>query len=107
METQTPVRAPERSYAQRRVALDRANEIRAFRACLKRDVKAGRRSVHVLLLRPPEMIETMKVWDLLLAMPKYGRVKVDKVLRKVKVSTSKTVGGLSARQRSELVGYLR
>ena len=41
---------------------------------------------------------------MLLAVPKYGRVKVDKILRQCKISPSKTVGGLSERQRNELVG---
>ena len=44
---------------------------------------------------------------MLLAVPKYGRVKVDKILRQCKISPSKTVGGLSERQRNELVGLLR
>jgi hypothetical protein len=39
--------------------------------------------------------------------PKYGRVKVNKLLTQCKVSPSKTIGGLSQRQRSELVTLLR
>ena len=88
-------------------ALQRANEIRTKRAALKRDLKAGRASIHVLLLEPPEYIETAKVFDMLLAVPKYGRVKVNKVLQQCRISPSKTIGGLSQRQRSELVGLLR
>jgi len=99
--------APERSLVQRMDALQRANEIRTKRAQLKRDLKAGRRSIHQLLLQPPEFVETAKVVDMLLAVPKYGRVKVDKILRQCKISPSKTVGGLSERQRNELVGLLR
>ena len=99
--------APERSLVQRMEALQRANEIRTKRAQLKRDLKAGRSSIHQLLLSPPDFVETAKVVDMLLAVPKYGRVKVDKILRTCKISPSKTVGGLSERQRNELVGYLR
>ena len=99
--------APERSLVQRMDALQRANEIRTKRAQLKRDLKAGRRSIHQLLLQPPEFVETAKVVDMLLAVPKFGRVKVDKILRQCKISPSKTVGGLSERQRNELVGLLR
>ena len=88
-------------------ALQRANEIRTKRAALKRDLKAGRASIHVLLLEPPEYIETAKVFDMLLAVPKYGRVKVNKVLVQCRISPSKTIGGLSERQRSELVAQLR
>jgi hypothetical protein len=88
-------------------ALKRANEIRTARAQLKRDLKAGRRSIHDLLLAPPEYVETAKVFDMLLAVPKYGRVKVNKVLQVCRISPSKTIGGLSQRQRAELVSMLR
>ena len=88
-------------------ALQRANEIRTKRATLKRDLKAGRASIHVLLLEPPDFVETAKVFDMLLAVPKYGRVKVNKILQQCRISPSKTIGGLSQRQRAELVSMLR
>ena len=99
--------APERSLTQRLDALERANEVRTRRAQLKRDLKAGRDSIHTLLLDPPAYIETAKVFDMLLAVPKYGRVKVNKVLTQCRISPSKTIGGLSQRQRDELVSLLR
>jgi hypothetical protein len=105
--TKPTVAAPERSLDQRMEALKRANEIRTARAQLKRDLKAGRRSIHDLLLAPPEYVETAKVFDMLLAVPKYGRVKVNKVLQVCRISPSKTIGGLSQRQRAELVSMLR
>ena len=43
-------------------ALARANQIRIQRAQLKRDLKAGRLSIHALLLEPPEYVETAKVF---------------------------------------------
>jgi hypothetical protein len=88
-------------------ALQRANQIRTRRAQLKRDLKASRVSIHTLLLDPPEYLETAKVFDMLLAVPKYGRVKANKVLQQCRISPSKTIGGLSERQRSELVSLLR
>ena len=88
-------------------ALARANQIRIKRAQLKRDPKSGRLSIHQLLLNPPEYVETAKVFDMLLAVPKYGRVKVNKVLQQCRISPSKTIGGLSQRQRTELVSMLR
>ncbi|HZG49636.1 MAG TPA: integration host factor, actinobacterial type [Thermoleophilaceae bacterium] len=110
---QSPVRtqsaglAPERSLTQRMEALKRANEVRTRRARLKRDLKAGRVQIHGLLLDPPEYLLTAKVFDLLLAVPKYGRVKVNRILTHCRISPSKTIGGLSQRQRDELVSYLR
>jgi hypothetical protein len=99
--------APERSLIQRMDALERANEIRIKRAQLKRDLKAGRLSIHTLLLNPPEYVETAKVFDMLLAVPKYGRVKVNKILAHCRIAPSKTIGGLSERQRRELVALMR
>ncbi len=102
-----PSVAPERSLHQRMDALQRANEIRTQRARLKRDLKAARVSIDTLLLKPPEYLETAKVFDMLLAVPKYGRVKANKVLQHCRISPSKTIGGLSERQRAELVSLLR
>jgi hypothetical protein len=99
--------APERSLVQRMEALQRANDIRSRRAQLKRDLKAGRQPIHELLLNPPDYLQTAKAFDLLLAVPKYGRVKVNKILSQCRISPSKTLGGLSERQRRELVDLLR
>ena len=99
--------APERSHIQRMDALQRANDIRTRRAKLKRDLRAGHVAIHSLLSEPPEYLETAKVFDMLLAVPKYGRVKANKVLQQCRISPSKTVGGLSERQRGELVALLQ
>ena len=79
------------------------NDIRTQRAQLKRDLRAGKVAIHTLLATPPEYLETAKVFDMLMAVPKYGRVKANKVLQQCRISPSKTVGGLSDRQRAELV----
>jgi len=97
---------PKRSLDQRMDALAKANEVRARRAELKRDLKAGRVSIGALLLDEPPYLETAKVFDMLLALPKIGRVKATKILQSCRVSPSKTFGGLSERQRAELAGRL-
>jgi hypothetical protein len=96
--------APERSLHQRMDALQRANAIRTRRAQLKRDLKAGRVSIHTLLSKPPDYVETAKVFDILMAVPKFGRVKAARFLNQCRISQSKSVGGLSERQRTELIG---
>ncbi len=85
-------------------ALKRANDIRVRRAQLKRDLKDGRAQVEVILVNPPEYVETAKVFDILMAVPKFGRVKAARFLNQCRISQSKTVGGLSERQRTELIG---
>lgn len=104
----TPTLAvPNRSLEQRLTALRTANKIRFERAQLKRDLKTGRKSIHDLLLDPPESVETMYVYEALLSVPKYGRVKVNKIFQQCRVSPSKTFGGLTQRQRSELSSMIR
>lgn len=105
--SKSSVTTPERSLNQRLDALQRANEVRSKRAALKRDLKSGRQSIDRLLESPPEWLETAKVMDMLLAVPKYGRVRAGKILAQCRVSASKTIGGLTPRQRAELVQALR
>ncbi len=77
------------------------------RAQLKKDLKAGTASIEQILRDPPEYVETAKVIDILMAVPKFGRVKAARFLNQCRISQSKTVGGLSERQRAELVSLLR
>src|ERR671939_1651102 len=105
--SKTATHAPVRSLDQRMDALKRANDVRVRRAKLKRDLKDGRVRIEAILGNPPEFVETAKVIDILMAVPKFGRVKAARFLNTCRISQSKTVGGLSDRQRSELVGLLR
>ena len=103
----TLTQAPTRSLDQRMEALNRANEIRVRRAQLKRDLKAGRQRIEDVIGDPPEYVLTAKVYDMLVAVPRLGRVKVGRLLTQCRISQSKTVGGLSERQRSELLELFR
>lgn len=86
-------------------ALDKANAVRSRRAALKTDLKCGVTSIREILGTPPEYLLTAKVLDLLMAVPKCGRVKSAKIMEQCRISPSKTVGGLSERQRGELLDY--
>jgi hypothetical protein len=85
-------------------ALKRANDVRVKRAQLKKDLKDGKVRIEQILGKPPEYVETAKVLDILMAVPKFGRVKARRFLGVCRISESKTVGGLSERQRGELIG---
>lgn len=102
-----PAQAPGRSFVQRMNALAKANEVRKRRGELRRDLKANRVSIASIVDGPPEYLETMNVSDLLLAVPRFGPAKTKKALVKCRISPSKTVGGMSPRQRRELAEILR
>jgi hypothetical protein len=51
-------------------------------------------------LDPPSYPEAAKVFDMLLALPKVGSVKVTKILHSCRVSPSKTFGGLGETRRT-------
>jgi hypothetical protein len=98
--------APERSLDQRMEALRRANQIRSRRAQLKKDLKSGRTSIQTVIASPPDFVMTAKVFDMLMAVPKYGKVKATRFLNTCRISQGKTIGGLSDRQRTELLELL-
>jgi hypothetical protein len=100
----THAQAPVRSLDQRMEALKRANDIRVRRAKLKKDLKDGCVRIEDVLVSPPDYVGTAKVFDILMAVPKFGRVKAARFLNQCRISQSKTVGGLSERQRAELIG---
>lgn len=98
--------APDRTLEQRRAALDLANAVRIERAAVKREVRAGSRWVVDLILDPPPSLYSMKVRKLLLSVRRVGPVKADKLLRAAGVAPSKTLAGLSERQRHVLASAL-
>ena len=67
----TQAQAPVRSLDQRMEALKRANDIRVRRAQPKKDLKDGRVSIEEILNAPPEYVSTAKVFDILMAVPKF------------------------------------
>ena len=98
---------PERTTQQRLEALQRANLIRIQRAQLKDSLKRGEVSIQQVLGEPPEFLYTAKVFDILMAVPKFGLVRTNRVMELCRVSLSKTVVGLTPRQRRELLDELK
>jgi len=98
--------APGRSPEQRLRALAKANEVRLARAQLKREVATGRLALARVVADPPTCAQTAKVRELLLVVPRIGPARADRVLARCRIAYAKTVGGLSDRQRAELVALL-
>jgi hypothetical protein len=95
-----------RSPEQRLRALAKANEVRVARAQLKRELAAGRVELARLVAEPPACVQTAKLRELLLAVPRIGPVGADRVLARCRIAHAKTIAGLSERQRAELVELL-
>ena len=98
---------PGRSREQRLRALRLANEIRSARAKLKKDLASGRIELAQILAQPPECVRTARVRDVLLVLPKIGSVKAGRILADCGIAHSKTLGGLTERQRAELLNRFR
>jgi S13-like protein len=98
---------PERTAAQRVRALGLANEVRSGQAKLKRELAAGRVELAGVIVEPPACVRTARVYELLLAVPKVGPAKATRWLSHCRIAPSKTVVGLSERQRRELLEQLR
>lgn len=96
----------DRTTEQRMDALEHANDIRIRRARLKRQIKTGEKRLEDVLPDPPEWLGTAKVYDLLMVVPGFGAVKVNRLLVNARISPSKTVGGMTPRQRNEIARRL-
>ena len=90
---------PARSDNQRRDALALANRVRTARREAKGDVREGRVSAAVIVRDPGPLVEGMKLEDLLLAIPRVGAWKAMGIMGRAGVAPSRTLGGLTARQR--------
>lgn len=97
---------PGRSPQQRLAALAKANEVRRARAQLKRELASGAVTLAQVLSDPPACARTAKLRVLLLACPKVGPAKATRVLSRCRIAHTKTVAGLSERQRAELLDLL-
>lgn len=92
---------------QHQVALAKANRIRLQRCELKRRIGAlpreeGARRVANLIVEPDELVENMRVAELIQAIHRYGQLYTDRTLRRAKVTPLATVGRLTERQRLAL-----
>jgi hypothetical protein len=87
-------------------ALSQANQVRGLRAKLKQDLRADKVRLELVLATRADYLASAEVFDLLVAVPKIGPVKASRLLTVARVSPSKTIGGLSERQRARLIELL-
>lgn len=99
--------APERSTQQRLDALVHANEVRSYRSDLKAKIAQARMNADEVLVSGDPLLATMRVDDLIKAVPGLGPRKADYMFRRYEISPSKTIAGLTSRQRGTLLVLLR
>ena len=98
---------PKLSDADRRAALKKAVETRQKRAQLKAEIKKGNVSLTEVLGRSSDpIVGRMKVSDLLGSIPGIGKVRSQKIMEQLKISSSRRIAGLGSRQREQLVKEL-
>lgn len=89
-------------------ALERANEIRCARAQLKRELKAGDVLLSEILTEPsiPDWLETMRVEQLLDAVPHLQTRTIHSMLHEVPVGPTVALDRMTYRQRRALASLL-
>ena len=99
--------APGRSREQCLRALEQANEVRTARAKLKKELASGKIELVQVVADPPACVRMARVRDLLLVLPKIGSVRAGRILAQCGIAHSKTLVGLTDRQRGELINLFR
>ncbi|MDQ1742887.1 MAG: hypothetical protein QOE23_1226 [Pseudonocardiales bacterium] len=96
---------PRLSAEQRAAALTVAIAGRAVRAQARAELKAGRLSLAALLEQAgtDPRLASMRVPDLLAALPGYGKVRAAALLTELGIAESRRIRGLGPRQRAALL----
>jgi hypothetical protein len=99
---ETPAATAIAPASQHMRALRAANDVRIARAALKRSIGAGNREAAEVVFTCPWMAGTMSLGELLLSQKRWGRARVQKLLRSAELSDTKTLNALTQRQRTML-----
>ena len=98
---------PNLSDADRQAALKKAAEARQKRAELRAKIKDGKMSFKDVMAKTDDpIVARMKVSTLLESLPGYGKAKAAKIMEELKISESRRIQGLGARQREALMEKL-
>lgn len=85
---------------------DRARTVRAFRASYLARVQAGRLQPADAILRPPEPLQGLEIYYLLMACPGLGRAKVRAVFERSKVWPHLTLAEMTNSERRAVIECL-
>ncbi|CAB4942276.1 MAG: integration host factor [Actinobacteria bacterium] len=99
---------PVRTEEQRASALLRAMEVRRDRASLRHELKSGR-TAGAEIIRSAQLAEQwqgIRVRWLLESLPGIGPARADSVMRRLSIAETRRLGGLTDRQRDDLIGAI-
>ncbi len=94
----------------RKKGLEKARQIRKKRAEIKNLLKKGKTDIQSLFKNSKlfeEYLVNMKIIDLVGALPGNGRVNALKILRDLKISPNKKVGGLGRNQKHSFYRFFK
>jgi anti-anti-sigma factor len=87
-------------------ALERANNLRVARSQLKRRIAEGELTAGEVVLASPWEAATMTLCDLLRCQRQWGERRAHRVLMRLAISETKTIGSLTDRQRHAVAACL-
>lgn len=87
-------------------ALSRANQVRTYRAHLKASLRCGKRKLSTVLRADDDLLATMRLAELLEAVPGLGKVKVRRILHMHRMAPSQIVATLNPSRREQLLIWL-
>lgn len=92
---------------QHMAALAKANQTRLKRADIKKKLKTGQLSIVDLLKNPPQEIENATLFELLMSIRRWGRLRTLTLLASLPISEDKKIGTLTDRQKKQLIRLLK
>ena len=97
---------PKLSTQERANALAKAQEMRAKRMELRKELKAGTITLAEVLKRDDEIVTRMKVKYLLESLPNVGKITALSIMEEIGINESRRVQGLGKRQLALLLEKL-
>jgi hypothetical protein len=97
------------SDSDRRKGLEKARQVRKKRAKIKESLKKGKLDLKSLF-KDKKLLEdviNMKVINLVSALPGNGRVNALKILKDLKISPNKKIGGLGRNQKDSFYKFFK
>ena len=98
------------SDSDRKKGLEKARRVRKKRAEIKESLKKGKLNIKSLFKNEKlvaDYVSNMKVISLVSALPGNGRVNALKILKDLKISPNKKIGGLGRNQKDNFYKFFR